>query len=195
MTGKTHAAVGLVTGLALSAGEPIETKLIFVVASTIGSLAPDLDHPKAKLNQRLLLFKNKFYSFLFYLLLAAGSVYLYISTKNVLFGLLGTMAFLISISSHRGFTHSVLGFLISTYIIKIIAIEYSLPNMYCGFSIGYLTHIIADFFTVRGIQLFYPLDKRVSSPIVLNTNNFLESIVLTAISFYSMYLLYLSIQI
>lgn len=195
MTGKTHAAIGIVTGLTLSAGEPMETKFIFVAFSTIGALAPDLDHPKAKLNQRLLLFKNKFFSVFFYSLLAIGSVYSYKKTGNILFGLLGLMTFLISISTHRGFTHSILGFLIATYIVKILAIRYSLPQIYYGFSIGYLTHLIGDFFTIRGIKLFYPLDKMVASPIVFNTNNILESIILTLISFYSMYLLYLSIKI
>lgn len=77
MTGKTHMAIGIVAGLTASADQPLENQLVLVMASVLGSLLPDLDHPKAKLNQKLLIFKNKFYRVLFYLSFAAGFTYLF----------------------------------------------------------------------------------------------------------------------
>ncbi len=52
MTGQTHVAIGIATALTLSMDQPIENKLIMILGSTIGSLTPDLDHPKGKLNQK-----------------------------------------------------------------------------------------------------------------------------------------------
>lgn len=195
MTGQTHMAIGITAGLALSAGQPIETQLTLILASTLGSLAPDLDHPKAKLNQRLLLHKNKLYRILFYLSLALGSTYLYFTTEKAIFGLLGIMTFFTGLSTHRGFTHSILGFITATSIVKIIALEYGLPHVYSGFSIGYISHLIADFFTVKGIKLFYPLDTFVSSPIMIKTDNSLENIIMTLLSLYSICFLLKSLNL
>lgn len=171
MTGKTHVAIGIAAGLILSKGEPEKTKTIFILASAFGSLVPDLDHPKAKLNQRLLLFKNKFFRTLFYLSATFLFAYLYYTQENLIFIPLGIMALLISVSTHRGFTHSILGYLLASSIIKMLSLNYNLPAIYSGFSIGYISHIIADFFTIKGIKLFYPFGKNISSPIMIKTSN------------------------
>ncbi|NMB27491.1 MAG: metal-dependent hydrolase, partial [Tissierellia bacterium] len=47
MTGKTHVAIGIAAGLTISFGQRVENQLILVLASALGSLIPDLDHPKA----------------------------------------------------------------------------------------------------------------------------------------------------
>lgn len=185
MTGKTHMAIGITAGLALSAGKPTEIQLSIMLASALGSLAPDLDHPKAKLNQQLLLHKNKLYRVIFYLSLAAIFTYFYFSTGKLVFALLSVMTFFISISSHRGFTHSIIGYLIATHIVKLITIEYNLLHIHFGFSLGYLSHLIGDFFTVKGIKLFYPLNINVTSPIMIRTDNSFESIIMTLLSLYS----------
>jgi len=160
-----------------------------VLASALGSLIPDLDHPKSRLNQKLLFIKNGFYRTLFYLSLATGSIYLYLVTDNNVFGLLSIMAFFIGISSHRSFTHSIVGFLVAAYIVKVATAKYSLPSIYSGFVIEYVSHLVADFFTVKGIKLFYPLKTNISSSIMIKTNSGLENVIFTLLSLYSVFLL------
>lgn len=190
MTGKTHMAIGVAAGLTVSIQQPLQNQIIIVLASVLGSLIPDLDHPKSKLNQKLLFFKNKFYRVLFYLALAGGFIYLYFLTKYNVFGLLGITSFLIGISSHRSFTHSIIGFLVISYIIKLITTKYNLPYAYLGFIIGYVLHLAADFFTIKGIQLFYPLKLNVASPIIINTKSRFEDVIFTLLSVYIMFLIF-----
>lgn len=195
MTGKTHVAIGVVAGLTLSVGQSLENQLIIVFTSVLGSLAPDLDHPKAKLNQKLLFLKNEFFRTLFYLSIALGFIYLYFITKNNIFVLLGIMTFFIGISSHRGFTHSIVGFLVFSSIVRLIAERYNLLSIYNGFVIGYISHLIADFFTIKGIKLFYPIKRNISSPILIRTNGVIESLIFTILSSYSVFLLFKYIMI
>lgn len=195
MTGKTHVAIGIVAGLTMSVGQPMENQLFIVLASALGSLIPDLDHPKAKLNQKILFLKNEFYRALFYISLSIVFIYLYFSFKNNLFGLLGIMMFFIGISSHRGFTHSIVGFLTFSSVMRLVAIEYNLFSAYSGFVIGYVLHLVADFFTAKGIQLFYPLKTKSSSPIIIRTDSTLEDIIFMLLGLYSIFLLYNYIKI
>lgn len=190
MTGKTHVAIGVVAGLTLSVGQPLGNQLIIVLTSVLGSLAPDLDHPKAKLNQKLLFLKNELFRTLFYLAIALGFIYLYFVTKNNIFGLLAIMTFFLGISSHRGFTHSIVGFLVFSSIVSLIAERYNLPPIYKGFTIGYASHLMADFFTIKGIKLFYPIKANISSPILIRTNGVIESLIFTILSSYSIFLLF-----
>lgn len=189
MTGKTHVAIGVVAGLTMSVGQSLENQLVIVLASILGSLTPDLDHPKAKLNQKLLFLRNEFYRTLFYTAIALGFVYLYLSYRNNIFGLLAIMTFFIGISNHRGFAHSIVGFLVISSIMRLIAGRYNLPSMYTGFVIGYISHLLADFFTIKGIKLFYPIKTNISSPILIKTNGVIENIIFSFLSLYSVYLL------
>ena len=195
MTGKTHIAIGIAAGLTISSDLPVEDQLILIGASIIGSLVPDLDHPKAKLNQKLLFFNNNFYKTIFYLLLSSISIFLYFTMKQKIFGLIGIVTFLIALSSHRGFTHSIIGFLIFASIVKIGTLKYGLSSVYSGFTIGYILHLIADFFTPQGIKLFYPLKTNVSAPITIKTNSIKEKSFFTILSIYSVLLLIRFIKI
>lgn len=189
MTGKTHIAIGVTVGLILSAGQPVENQIALVLSAALGSLVPDLDHPKAKLNQKLLIFKNKFYSSLFYLALTAGFIFLSYFSGNFVFKLLAIITFLIGTSTHRGFTHSIIGFLLFSWMVKLVTIEYQLNSIYLGFTTGYLLHLVADFFTLKGIKLFFPLDENISSPIILKPNTILEELIFICLSIYSLFLL------
>ncbi len=189
MNGKTHVAIGMAAALTISAGQPLERQLGIIAAAAISSLIPDLDHPKGKLNQKILLFNNKFYRTLFYLSLGSVFMYLYFSQGIKPFLLLGITSFLIGVSTHRGFTHSILGFLISTFIVALGTVNYGLSSIYSGFIIGYVLHLIGDFFTPKGIKLFYPLNYKISSPITISTNSKLEEILVLVLSVYSICLL------
>lgn len=189
MTGKTHIAIGVTVGLILSDGQPVENKIILVLSAALGSLVPDLDHPKAKLNQKLLIFKNKLYSSLFYFALAAGFACLFLFSGNFVFKLLGILSFLIGTSNHRGFTHSIIGFLLFSWMVKLVTSDYQLNSIYLGFTTGYMLHLIADFFTLKGIKLFFPVNENISSPIILKPNTILEELIFICLSIYSLFLL------
>ncbi len=190
MTGKTHVAIGIATALTISLKQPVESQLVLVISSAIGSLVPDLDHPKGKLNQKLLLIKNNLYRALFYLSLGGIFMYLYFSKEMKPFLLLGIVSLFIGISNHRGFTHSIIGFLAFASIARICTLDYGLSSVYFGFTIGYLSHLIADFFNPKGIRLFYPLNVNVSSPITINTNSKTEKIIFLLLSIYCICLLF-----
>lgn len=193
MTGKTHIAIGMTIGLSLSFGQSLEHQLTLIVASTIGALAPDLDHPKGELNQKLLLVNNNFFRALFYLTFGSIFIYLYSQKSNILFMLLGMFSFTLAISTHRSFTHSIVGLIILAAIIKLITIQYSLSSIHYSFTIGYASHLVSDFFTRKGIRLFYPIKVNVSSPLTFKNNGFGEKTVFTLCSLYSLFLFFMNL--
>lgn len=190
MTGKTHIAIGIAAGLTMAYGKPLNEQLVMIAASTLGSLIPDLDHAKSKLNQRLLFFKREFYRIIFFLSLSIGLLYLYLNNQNSIFALLSLLSLFIGLSTHRGFTHSILGFVIFAYIVNKISVQYNLNYFFQSISIGYLLHLGADFLTPKGIKLFYPLKINIASPIVINPNSGIDSVIFTIASMYSLLLLF-----
>lgn len=57
---------------------------------------------------------------------------------------------------HRSITHSIVGYLALSY--GLFTRDYEIGLF---FSIGYLTHLLLDMLTVKGIKLFYPLKKNI----------------------------------
>lgn len=189
MTGKTHVAIGIAAALTITQGQPLENQIIMVATSALGSLFPDLDHPKSKINQKILFFNNKFFKTLFYLGIAGLFIYAYISTEIKALIFLGIAAGLVGISLHRGFTHSLLGLFAYSFLVKFIATEYNIEYIYKGFVLGFILHLLADYFTAQGIKLFYPIKKNISAPIVIKTNNSAEKLIFIVLSLYSLILL------
>lgn len=190
MTGKTHVAIGIAAALTISYNQPVESQLILVTASAIGSLIPDLDHPKGKLNQKLLFINNNLYRALFYLSISSIFMYLYYSIGTEIFIILSLVSCLVGISSHRSFTHSIIGFLLTSSIIKMGVSKFNLPSIYNGFVIGYILHLIADSFTPKGIKLFYPIKANISFPIKIKTNSKTEKIIFLLLNIYCIFLLF-----
>lgn len=190
MTGKTHIAIGVAAGLTLSLGKPINEQIFIVAASALGSLIPDLDHAKSKLNQKLLIFKRELYRIIFFIAISALFLYLYMQSLNTIFALLSIIFLFIGVSTHRGFTHSILGFLIFAYIIKNITDPFNLDSIAKAISLGYLSHLLADFLTPKGIKLFYPLNTNIASPIIINPNSGIDTVIFTIASIYSLALLF-----
>lgn len=137
---KTHRIGGVCTGIAIvstfaisaNPSEKIVFSCILILGSYIGSLIPDLDHPKSLLGRK---FK----------VLSKGI--------NKTFGHRGvthTPIFLIiySILIMR------LPNIFQGYI-KTLVQYFSF-----GTIIGYFSHLILDFITVGGIPLFYPISKK-----------------------------------
>lgn len=191
MTGKTHMAIGVALGLTLAKDQSINQQLIIVGASALGSLLPDLDHPKAKLNQKILLFKNKLFSIFFYLSISALFLYLFFKNRKSIFLLLALTILLTALSSHRGFTHSIIGYLLVSNIASDLVYKYDLNFIiYKSFTLGYLSHLFADFLTPKGIQIFYPFGKNIVSPLTINTKSGIDETIFTLLSIYCFLLLY-----
>jgi inner membrane protein len=73
-------------------------------------------------------------------------------------------------SKHREFFHSLACSLLLGMLLLVIA-----PNIAFPFFIGYSMHILADSFTVEGVQILWPLEKRSKGPI--KTNGLTEKII------------------
>lgn len=72
---------------------------------------------------------------------------------------------------HRRFTHSLLfGFIISVLIIFIY------PKVLLPFILGFSLHVIADMFTNTGVQVFFPIKKKIGFHL-FNTNDPEESVI------------------
>mgnify|MGYP000580563472 FL=1 len=175
---------GLAIGLTLSFKKPIDTQLAIIAASTIGALAPDLDHPKGELNQKLLLVNNNFFKTAFYLSIGIIFLYIYSQKRIPIFILIGLFSFALAVSSHRSFTHSILGIILFSAIIKLALIEYGLSPIYKGFIIGYISHLLADYFTAKGIKLFYPIKTNIAFPLKVKTNGFMEKFIFLLLLLY-----------
>ncbi len=180
MTGKTHITLGVAGTVALLvlSNRSIESSTYILGASVLGSLVPDLDHPSAKLNQKILPVKNSFFKKVIYLII--GGILLYFDTKirSRFLTLLGITIILTGLSRHRGFTHSILGLAMFSLTSYLGAVYYGIGNIYTGFIAGYAIHLIADFFTNSGIELFYPLSKKCKSPITVTTGGLGENLIL-----------------
>jgi len=156
MLAPTHSVFGIFLTLTILAIFGVQASLhwTIILAGIIGSLVPDLDMPKSMI----------------------GRVFFFISVPlERRFG-------------HRTITHSLLGWLIATLIFTVLitiltfltsyGIQTFFPNgvpLYFGilsidlglttrwvaaFSIGYISHLILDMFTLRGSQFFWPEPSR-----------------------------------
>ncbi|MGF7059035.1 metal-dependent hydrolase [Brassicibacter mesophilus] len=192
MTGKTHIIVGIAAGLTLATGCSLESGLILTAASAVGSLIPDLDHPRSKINQRVLLFKNKLFKVITYSCMGAGLIYLGNSFEpsiNKILRLLGITLILVGISRHRGFTHSLLGLTIFSTIVYIGTSEFNLHEAHIGFIIGYVSHLALDIITTQGIDLLFPSKKNIRLPLGIRTNGTIEQLILATSGIYLGYVL------
>lgn len=176
MTGKTHMMLGATVGVATAVNYPTEEGIILVACAVFGSLIPDLDHPKGRLNQHLLPFRNKLFKMLIYLTLGTILLLLEPRTNAAAVRLLGLGLIITGLSHHRSFTHSLFGLVVYSAIVYLGMREAGLREAYIGFSLGYVTHLMADFITKGGIEIFYPWKKNFSFPITVKTGGAAERI-------------------
>lgn len=145
MTGKTHQAIGIVTGLgwylANTAPQYSPATLgAVIIGAHFGALLPDLDQ-------------------------AAANIYDSIPFGHSV-GKLTSRAGL----GHRNLTHSFLGIAIFGLLVyKLIGIfpeywEIDHSFLFYAFIIAYLSHLIADLITTEGIPLLFPYHKMIGLP-------------------------------
>ena len=168
MEKKTHVACANLVSLSLIRPSSIGELLITIGVSTLGGLLPDVDLKDStsdKLFDRLMtslitiiimsIIINHYFNInLYNIIKEYNNIYNYI----VCICLFITMSYLGSKTSHRSFTHSLLGSFIYSAIIS-----YSFNDkIVLIFFISYLSHIILDLLNKKGIELFYPLKIRLS---------------------------------
>ena len=168
MEKKTHVACGNLVSLSLLQPTSISSLLITIASSSLGSLLPDVDLKDSttdKLFDRLMtslitiiimsIIINYFFNINLYKIIKGyNNIFNYIISITIFI----IMSYLGSKTSHRSFTHSLLGLFIYTTIIS-----YSFNNkIVTAYFISHLSHIILDLFNMKGISLFYPLKYRLS---------------------------------
>lgn len=114
--------------------------LTFIAISAIVSLIPDMDHNKSFIS-------NKISPLIFIL------VFIMIRYNMYNLCILIIWIIITKFSKHRTFSHSILGTLI--FCIPF----YNTVFLYPVF-IGYVSHLIADMFTINGIPLLYPFNNK-----------------------------------
>lgn len=180
MKAKSHVVVGIAAAYLINPSINIPLKLTTVLSAAFGSLVPDLDHPKSILNQKILpLKKNKSTKVFIYSLFGSLVLYInYLNFRSMILNLIGVILIMIGISHHRGFTHSGIGVFIFFMTVNLFTKKYGFNYEGLSFMIGYISHLITDFFTDQGIELFYPLDrKNYKGPIRFSTGGSVEFLI------------------
>lgn len=142
MNSRTHTIGGICSGVVASTilyadtftvGSLVTSGLI-IYGSSIGSIIPDIDHPTSKLGRKFLL--------------RPISIVI-----NKVFG-------------HRTITHSLIStvvfsflLLLTTYLFEGV-FHYIYSNLIIGICVGYLSHLLLDSFTVKGIPIYYPFSSK-----------------------------------
>ena len=177
-SGKTHTAIGIGLGLALSGSIPLSRSFpwqlgVTVALTTIGALAPDLDIADNELEemgrtegrqaaQRLRRAGRRAGMFWRFVTYVVGSAIWLVG--EIVSRLIEVLAALIqSVTTHRGLTHS----LVVTVVITIVSIALSIlltptRNVWWGlaWSAGWISHLAADALTLSGLKLLQPWSER-----------------------------------
>ena len=165
MEKKTHVMCANFVSLCLIIPRSIPDLLITCGSATIGGLVPDVDLKDSTSDK---LFDRLMTSLITIVLMSFIIKYffdidLYCKIKecsyiNYLISicLFIVMAFLGSKSSHRSFTHSILGLFVYS---AILSYGFGM-NVIIPYFVSHLSHIVLDLFNKKGIALFYPSKYR-----------------------------------
>lgn len=165
MEKKTHVMCANLVSLCLMRPDNIFDLVVTCGVSTLGGLVPDVDLKDSTSDK---LFDRLMTSLITIVLMSFVIKYffdidLYCKIKecsyiNYLISscLFIVMAFLGSKSSHRSFTHSILGMFIYSGILS-----YGFGNnVVYPYFVSHLSHIVLDLFNKKGVALFYPSKYR-----------------------------------
>ncbi|MBF8983962.1 metal-dependent hydrolase [Lutibacter sp. B2] len=188
MTGKTHMLFGSVASLYLLPKLGYEPDISTTVAALLGSLIPDMDHPRAKINQKILPIKNKQGKILFYSGISLFLLFRY-GLNNQSAISTAILLIIIAFSKHRSFTHSLLGIFAISFT-SLFALEHITSyETICSLIIGLISHLIGDFLTISGIPLFYPFfKKRYNFVFIMSSSKLAEPIICVFLIFSIFYL-------
>ena len=166
MQKETHAVIGATSALYLTQPTTKEETIVIACIGTFAGMLPDCDIGKSTINKIIKFFLMTIVLFL----LGVAAIYqgaseemllkLYSTISEgyeLLFGIIiFTTGLLASFAStHRGFSHSIVGLIVFSVAAYLVNKTYAL-----NFMVGYLSHIIIDFINMRGEALFWPKKKR-----------------------------------
>ncbi|MBH0231600.1 metal-dependent hydrolase [Halobacillus yeomjeoni] len=175
--------VGIVTE------RPFQT-VLFLLFVMFGSLLPDIDTPASKLGQ-------KFWRGLMTIFAASLLIYLFIPEyidryrEEVKVFVMLLLPVLIMIRGHRKMTHSLL--FVGVLIVYSIILQqvFMIPWLYLsGLIVGVVSHLLADYITVKGIPLAYPLSKKhVQFILTFKTGSDMERLVVFSLILWNVWFL------
>lgn len=176
MMKKTHMSVGVTLSSLAAAAVGVKINPMFIISSAIGSVVPDVDHPKGAINQKILLIHSGLFKCITYLCFAAliiiyGSKHL--DPKIIYYSVPLFVA--IAMSRHRGITHSLVGLIGAVAIMSFIKSKYGL-NIIIPFSFGVSSHILLDMFNPEGVELLWPYKKHFRFPLTITTDGLGEKV-------------------
>lgn len=166
MEKKTHVMCANFVSLCLIRPDNISDLLITCGFATLGGLVPDVDLKDSTSDK---LFDRLMTSLITIVLMSVFIKYffdidLYCKIKEcseifnylVSICLFIVMSYLGSKSSHRSFTHSILGLIIYS---SILSYGFGM-NIIIPYFVSHLSHIVLDLFNKKGVALFYPSKYR-----------------------------------
>lgn len=165
MEKKTHVMCANLVSLYLMKPDSISELLITCGCASLGGLVPDVDLKDStsdKLFDRLMtslitiivmsFFVKYFFDIDLYCKIKECSYINYLISACLFI----VMAYLGSKSSHRSFTHSMLGLFVYS---AILSYGFGM-NVIIPYFVSHLSHIVLDLFNKKGIALFYPSKYR-----------------------------------
>lgn len=165
MTAPTHIIMALSSCVALQQVTSLRLDIFQILIVLLGSLAPDLDTDGSISKPGKIL--RRF--------VGPGIARIIDSLVAV------PVAILQSISRHRGLTHWPL-----LCLIFFISAKYFKINWLLYFSLGYATHLIADFLTVEGIPVFAPINFNKYSAKICKVGTWLEGLIAFSLLAYTL---------
>lgn len=166
MEKKTHVACANMIAIGLIRPDNISSLLITCGFATLGGLLPDVDLKDSttdKLFDRLMTSLITIIVMYFLIKYFLGiDLYDEVRKIDIVFNyiisacLLVVVGYLGSKTSHRSFTHSILGCFVYTFILS-YGFGY---NVLIPFLCGFISHIVLDLFNKKGVAFFYPCKYR-----------------------------------
>ncbi|SHE52951.1 LexA-binding, inner membrane-associated putative hydrolase [Seinonella peptonophila] len=162
MTGKTHLAIGLASGVAVAQLTNVNNwlDLVFTVAiSGVAALVPDIDTESSKINR--FFFAKVSNSVRIFALIAIGLLLIayqrMVPAVPLWILLIGVFLIISSLVPHRTLTHSLIACIFVAWVLELAWSQYAIAGI-----VGYLSHIIADMLTVSGVPFLWPWSQRFS---------------------------------
>lgn len=172
MLGKTHITLGMASALILTLPGSASAVVTAMAGGALGGWMPDLDaRHRDKAADKVRVREPIFGKIVNVACIAAFLVLDLVLGKGMCryvvdhWGIppacallaLAILAYLGSQTEHRSFTHSFLGMALFCAAVWFFCRPAAIP-----FTIGYASHLTADFFNFRGLQLFFPLKRKYS---------------------------------
>jgi inner membrane protein len=184
MIGKTHGFVAVASAVTILHPHQPEAILIGSGLAFLGGMTPDVDQFQSKMGRKVSKFMMSIFSFLLLMLLLKQSFQIDIGQYLPLDQFLdklpeGPIQFLLLCSmglnsKHRTFTHSILGMVLFA-----LCVYLCLPQYYLYFLVGYFSHIALDLFNKEGMEIFFPIGKKFSIPLIKSKNPYANTLLVT----------------